>query len=74
MLSARRRLHQSNYGQRDADTRQDQSGWRRCGLDHVQLSLQSVIPGTADKIANYKDSLAKKLDRCPLGPRGEACR
>jgi pyrroloquinoline quinone biosynthesis protein E len=33
-----------------------------CGLDHVQLSLQSVDPETADKIGNYKDSLAKKLD------------
>ncbi len=32
-----------------------------CGLDHVQLSLQSVDPGMADKIANYKNSLAKKL-------------
>ena len=33
-----------------------------CGLDHVQLSLQSLDPETADKIANYKDSLAKKLE------------
>ncbi|MGO9545548.1 MAG: pyrroloquinoline quinone biosynthesis protein PqqE [Rhodomicrobium sp.] len=31
------------------------------GLDHVQLSLQSVVAETADKIGNYKDSLAKKL-------------
>ena len=31
------------------------------GLDHVQLSLQSIVPETADKIGNYKDSLAKKL-------------
>ena len=33
-----------------------------CGLDHVQLSLQSLEPETADKISNYKGSLAKKLE------------
>jgi PqqA peptide cyclase len=33
-----------------------------CGLDHVQLSLQSLDPETADKIGNYKGSLAKKLE------------
>ena len=33
-----------------------------CGLDHIQLSLQSVDPDTADKIGNYKNSLAKKLN------------
>lgn len=32
------------------------------GLDHVQISLQSVEPETADKIANYKNSLSKKLN------------
>ncbi|MGO9983574.1 MAG: pyrroloquinoline quinone biosynthesis protein PqqE [Rhodomicrobium sp.] len=31
------------------------------GLDHVQLSLQAVDPAVSDTIANYKDSLAKKL-------------
>jgi len=33
-----------------------------CGLDHVQLSIQSVDPETADKVGNYKNSLAKKLE------------
>ncbi len=33
-----------------------------CGLDHVQLSLQSLEPETADKISNYRGSLAKKLE------------
>jgi PqqA peptide cyclase len=32
-----------------------------CGLDHIQLSLQGVDPEISDKVANYKDSLAKKL-------------
>ncbi len=31
------------------------------GLDHVQLSLQAVDPAVSDTVANYKDSLAKKL-------------
>ncbi|MGF1622599.1 MAG: pyrroloquinoline quinone biosynthesis protein PqqE [Rhodomicrobiaceae bacterium] len=30
------------------------------GLDHVQLSIQSVRSQTADRITNYKDSLEKK--------------
>jgi pyrroloquinoline quinone biosynthesis protein E len=30
------------------------------GLDHVQLSIQSVRAPMADRIANYKNSLAKK--------------
>jgi pyrroloquinoline quinone biosynthesis protein E len=30
------------------------------GLDHVQLSIQSVNAQRADRIANFKDSLAKK--------------
>jgi pyrroloquinoline quinone biosynthesis protein E len=30
------------------------------GLDHVQLSIQAIDPAVSDKIANYKDSLAKK--------------
>jgi PqqA peptide cyclase len=33
-----------------------------CGLDHIQLSIQSVDPETADKVGNYKNSLAKKLE------------
>jgi pyrroloquinoline quinone biosynthesis protein E len=33
-----------------------------CGLDHVQLSFQAIDPGISDKIGNYKNSLAKKLD------------
>jgi PqqA peptide cyclase len=32
------------------------------GLDHVQLSLQAIDPAISDKIGNYKNSLAKKLD------------
>lgn len=32
------------------------------GLDHVQLSLQAVDPSISDKIGNYKNSLAKKLE------------
>ncbi len=31
------------------------------GLDHIQLSLQALDPAVADRIGNYKDSLAKKL-------------
>ena len=31
------------------------------GLDHIQLSLQALDPDTSDKIANYKQSLEKKL-------------
>lgn len=30
------------------------------GLNHVQLSIQSVRPAMIDKITNYKDALAKK--------------
>ncbi|MBX2806259.1 MAG: pyrroloquinoline quinone biosynthesis protein PqqE [Hyphomicrobiales bacterium] len=30
------------------------------GLDHVQLSIQSVRADNADRITNYKDSLSKK--------------
>jgi len=32
------------------------------GLDHLQLSLQAIDPVISDKIGNYKNSLAKKLD------------
>jgi pyrroloquinoline quinone biosynthesis protein E len=32
------------------------------GLDHVQLSIQSVRAQTADRITNYRDSLARKRD------------
>lgn len=31
------------------------------GLDHVQISVQAVDPAISDKVAHYKDSLAKKL-------------
>lgn len=34
---------------------------RDCGLDHVQLSIQSVRPELSDKIGNIKNGLAKKL-------------
>ncbi|MFY9658117.1 MAG: pyrroloquinoline quinone biosynthesis protein PqqE [Methylocystis sp.] len=33
---------------------------RDLGLDHVQLSVQAIDPALSDRIANYKDSLAKK--------------
>jgi PqqA peptide cyclase len=33
---------------------------RDLGLDHLQLSVQAIDPAISDKIANYKDSLAKK--------------
>ncbi len=33
-----------------------------CGLDHIQLSLQAVDREISDRIGNYKDSLAKKLE------------
>jgi PqqA peptide cyclase len=33
-----------------------------CGLDHIQLSLQSLDPENADRIGNYKGGLAKKLE------------
>jgi len=32
------------------------------GLDHLQLSLQAIDPAVSDKIGNYKNSLAKKLE------------
>jgi len=32
------------------------------GLDHVQLSIQDVDPENADRIANYKGGLAKKIE------------
>jgi pyrroloquinoline quinone biosynthesis protein E len=34
---------------------------QRSGLDHVQLSVQDVAPGTADKIAGYDGAHARKL-------------
>jgi PqqA peptide cyclase len=37
-------------------------GLAECGLDHVQLSLQAIDPRISDRIGNYKESLAKKLD------------
>ncbi len=33
-----------------------------CGLDHVQLSVQAIDPEVSDRMANYKDSFAKKLE------------
>jgi pyrroloquinoline quinone biosynthesis protein E len=35
---------------------------RDCGLDHVQLSVQSVRAAMAEKIGHYKGALAKKLE------------
>jgi pyrroloquinoline quinone biosynthesis protein E len=32
------------------------------GLDHVQLSIQDVDPENADRIANYKGGMAKKIE------------
>jgi pyrroloquinoline quinone biosynthesis protein E len=32
------------------------------GLDHVQLSIQDVDPDNADRIANYKGGMAKKIE------------
>lgn len=32
------------------------------GLDHLQLSLQAIKPEISDKISNYKNGLAKKMD------------
>ncbi len=32
------------------------------GLDHLQLSIQDVVPDNADRIANYENGLPKKRD------------
>jgi pyrroloquinoline quinone biosynthesis protein E len=42
-------------------TRARLEGLSARGLDHVQLSIQDVDPGNADRIAHYDDAHAKKL-------------
>ena len=35
---------------------------KECGLDHVQLSIQHIEPGLADKIAGFSGGYAKKIE------------
>ena len=42
-------------------TRERVEKLRDLGLDHVQISIQDVEPGNADKISGYKNGLEKKI-------------
>ncbi|HYA73228.1 MAG TPA: pyrroloquinoline quinone biosynthesis peptide chaperone PqqD, partial [Roseiarcus sp.] len=43
-------------------TRQDLERLAAIGLDHVQVSIQDVVPDNADRISGYKGGVAKKRD------------
>jgi len=42
-------------------TRERVEKLRDLGLDHVQISIQDIEPGNADKISGYKNGLQKKI-------------
>ena len=43
-------------------TKERLQGLAEIGLDHVQLSVQHIEPGLADKIAGFKGGYAKKIE------------
>ena len=57
----RRPLHQSRHG-RCPLTREHLKRLAAIGLDHVQVSVQDVVPENADRISGYKGGVAKKRD------------
>jgi PqqA peptide cyclase len=43
-------------------TRESLERLARIGLDHIQVSLQDIVPENADRISGYKGGVAKKRD------------